>query len=141
MRQPFPPKYHSVQARLAWTFIIFGAIFLAAASMMGCESMPRYQEIGVSDSRITKIIIAEPNLVQKNCPGDLDDHGNYRGDSIVGGCYHPPYGPIWISYSQDIKQILDHEVCHAISGLPDYECDNMYPGVYYERGYIPPHRE
>lgn len=114
-------------------------ILIVIALLSGCASEQR-QEIAVSDSRVTRIIIAGPNEVARNCRGDHDDHGRPRlGREDIGGCYHRPNGPIWISWVHDIGQVLRHEVCHAITDLPDYECDNMYPLPAFTTGYVPPH--
>lgn len=118
--------------------IRLGAIVLAASFLTGCESNIR-QEIRVNDPRVTRVIIADPNEVARNCHGDQDDHGRPRvGREEVGGCYHPPFGPIWISWAHDVGQTLRHEVCHAISGLPPAECDNLYPMAVFNSGsYVP----
>lgn len=102
------------------------AVVLAAV-ICGCAEAPP-QVIRVDDPRVTAVIIAGPNTVQSHCDtGGTNDHGGkiVAGD-VIGGCYFPPFGPIWISNTQDIALVLNHELCHAITGLPSSTCEYLW---------------
>ncbi len=115
-----------------------GRILISSLLLLcGCAETS-IQTIPVNDPRIGAVIIESHNQVGKDCHTDRDDHGNKIGsDFNIRGCYFPPNGPIIISESANLFYVLRHELCHAITGLERWECDNLYPAISFSLGYTP----
>lgn len=104
---------------------IIGIIVLFSA----CAGDPP-QVIGSNDPRVERVVIADPQDVQSACwvPGRKNDQGNKMSPTdSIGGCYDEESKTIFLSRACELFQVWAHELCHAISGLSDKECDDRYP--------------
>lgn len=112
------------------------ALIMCVSVSSACASAPM-QVISVNDPRIVEIRIANSAEVYLACyaPGGRNDQGRVYGHNAeLGGCYDPSTAMIWLSRSCPLFEIFVHELCHAVSGLSQKECDDRYP-VHCQPGY------